>query len=169
MANSGFDQLFLFFSAIGYQYGVVPVDIALVLILALRRRYRESVFAAVATGGSGLLNLVAKQAFDRDRPSLWDSIAPEHNFSFPSGHAMGSMTLAAVLVLLAWPTRWRWPVVAAMAVVVPMVGLSRVYRSEENPSEILAGWAAALVWATGAYLLVFRWTDRKSTRLNSSH
>src|SRR3546814_3110544 len=89
MANSGFDQLFLFFSAIGYQYGVVPVDIALVLVLALRRRYRESVFVAVATGGSGLLNVVAKQAFARDRPSLWESIAPEHNFSFPSGHAMG--------------------------------------------------------------------------------
>ena len=160
MAGSGFDRLFLFFSAIGYQYGVVPVDIALVLVLALRRRYRESVFAAVATGGSGLLNVVAKQAFARDRPSLWESIAPEHNFSFPSGHAMGSMTLAAVLVLLAWPTRWRWPVVAAMAVFVPMVGLSRVYLGVHYPSDILAGWAAALVWATGAYLLVFRWRGR---------
>ena len=160
MASSGFDRLFLFFSAIGYQYGVVPVDIALVLVLALRRRYRESVFAAVATGGSGLLNVVAKQAFARDRPSLWESIAPEHNFSFPSGHAMGSMTLAAVLVLLAWPTRWRWPVIAAMAVFVPMVGLSRVYLGVHFPSDILAGWAAALAWTTGVYLLVFRWDGR---------
>src|SRR3546814_19730161 len=73
---------------------------------------------------------------------------------------MGSMTLAAVLVLLDWPTRWRWPVVAAMAVFVPMVGLSRVYLGVHFPSDILAGWAAALVWATGAYLLVFRWTGR---------
>src|SRR3546814_11027216 len=54
MANSGFDQLFLFFSAIGYQYGVVPVDIALVLVLDLRRRYRETVLVDDATGGSGL-------------------------------------------------------------------------------------------------------------------
>src|SRR3546814_10481386 len=70
---------------------------------------------------------------------------------------MGSMTLAAVLVLLAWPTRWRWPVVAAMAVFVPMVGLSRVYLGVHFPSDILAGWAAALAWTAGAYLLVFRW------------
>src|SRR5690606_34345265 len=28
MTHSGFDRLFLFFSAIGYQYGVVPVDVA---------------------------------------------------------------------------------------------------------------------------------------------
>lgn len=160
MARSGFDRLFLFFSALGYEYGVVPVDIGLVLSLALRRRYRESVFAAVATGGSGLLNIVAKQVFARDRPSLWASIAPEHNYSFPSGHAMGSMTLALVLVLLAWPTRWRWPVTAAMAVLVPMVGLSRVYLGVHYPSDILAGWAAASAWAVGVYLLVFGWHGR---------
>jgi undecaprenyl-diphosphatase len=160
IARAGFDKLFLAFSAIGYEYGVVPVDIALVLVLGLRRHYRESVFAAFATGGSALLNLVAKQAFARDRPSLWESIAPEHNYSFPSGHAMGSMTLAAVLVLLAWPTRWRWLVLAAMAVFVPMVGLSRVYLGVHYPSDILAGWAAALAWAVGVYLLVFRWEGR---------
>ncbi len=156
MARTGFDHLFLFFSAIGYQYGVVPVDIAVVLGLALRGRYRESVFAAVATAGSALLNLAAKAAFARERPDLWESIAPETNYSFPSGHAMGSMTLAAVLVLLAWPTRWRWPVLAAMAVFVPMVGLSRVYLGVHWPSDILAGWAAALAWAVGCYLLAFR-------------
>jgi len=157
LARAGFDRLFLLFSALGYAYGVVPVDIALVLLFALRRRYRESVFAAVATGGSGLLNVVAKQVFARERPSLWESIAPEHNYSFPSGHAMGSMTLAMVLVLLAWPTRWRWPVVVAMAVFVPMVGLSRVYLGVHYPSDILAGWAAASAWAVGVYLLVFGW------------
>ena len=68
-----------------------------------RRRFRESTFAAVALGGSALLNLAAKQFFARDRPTLWESISPEDSFSFPSGHAMGSMTLAVVLVLLAWP------------------------------------------------------------------
>lgn len=156
MARSGFDQLFLFFSAIGYEYGVVPVDIAVVLALGLRRRYRESLFAAIATGGSALLNIAAKQFFARDRPSLWESIAPEHNYSFPSGHAMGSMTLALVLLALAWPTRWRWPLLAAMALFVPMVGLSRVYLGVHYPSDILAGWTAALVWTMGVYLVVFR-------------
>src|SRR5690606_24487609 len=127
-------------------------DVALVLALALRRHYRESVFAAVATGGSGLLNVVAKQAFARDRPELWTSIAPEHNFSFPSGHAMGSMTLAWVLFLLAWPTRWRWPVAAAMALFVVGVGWSRIHLGVHYPSDILAGWAAATAWAIAAWL-----------------
>lgn len=156
IARSGFDRVFLLFSALGYQYGVVPIDIILVLVLAVRRRFRESIFAAVALGGSALLNIATKQVFARERPSLWESIAPESNYSFPSGHAMGSMTLALVLILLAWPTRWRWWVVAAMTVFVPMVGLSRVYLGVHYPSDILAGWAAAAVWAVGVYSLVFR-------------
>jgi len=155
MARAGFDELFLLFSAIGYQYGVVPFDVLLVLGLAFAGRYREGLFAGVALGGSALLNLATKQFFARERPSLWESIAPEHTYSFPSGHAMGSATLACVLILLAWRTRWRWPVVAAMLVFVAMVGLSRVYLGVHYPSDILAGWAAAAAWAIGCYAVVF--------------
>jgi undecaprenyl-diphosphatase len=170
MARSGFDRTFLLFSALGYQYGVVPIDILLVLALAVRRRLPESIFAAAALGGSALLNIATKQFFARERPSLWESIAPESNYSFPSGHAMGSMTLALVLILLAWPTRWRWWVVAAMAVFVPMVGLSRVYLGVHYPSDILAGWAAAAAWAVGVYSLVFRggllpWKARRASEV----
>lgn len=155
-ARQGLDALFLVASDLGYAWGVVPFDVVLVLALAWKRRFRESVFAAAALGGSALLNLAAKQFFARQRPTLWESISPEDTFSFPSGHAMGSMTLAAVLVLLVWRTRWRWPVLVAMAVFVPMVGLSRVYLGVHYPSDILAGWAAALAWAVGCYGLAFR-------------
>ena len=155
LAREGFDRFFVLISRIGYLWGVVPVDIALVLVLTLLRRYREATFAAIALGGSALLNIAAKAVFARERPSLWDSIAPEHNFSFPSGHAMGSMTLAWVLVLLAWRTRWRWPMVALMLPFVVLVGLSRVYLGVHYPSDILAGWAAASVWTVAVYLLVY--------------
>jgi membrane-associated phospholipid phosphatase len=156
MAGAGLDGVFLFFSQAGYAWGVVPFDIGLVLVLLVLRRWREGLFAAVATGGSALLNIATKQLFSRERPSLWESIAPESSYSFPSGHAMGSMTLAMVLVLLAWPTRARWWIVAAMAVFVPMVGLSRVYLGVHYPSDILAGWAAASIWVAGTWLLVMR-------------
>lgn len=155
-ARDGLDRIFLLSSQLGYAWGVVPFDIALVLVLAWKRRLRESIFAAAALAGSALLNLAAKQFFARERPSLWESISPEDSFSFPSGHAMGSMTLAVVLVLLAWPSRWRWPVLVAMLVFVPMVGLSRVYLGVHYPSDILAGWAAACAWAVGCYGLAFR-------------
>jgi len=156
MATAGFDRAFQLFSALGYAWGVVPFDIALVLALALKRRAREALFAALALGGSALLNLAAKHSFARERPSLWQSIAPEDTFSFPSGHAMGSMTLAWVGLLLAWRTPWRWPVVAVAVPFTALVGLSRVYLGVHFPSDILAGWAAASVWAVCCFFVVFR-------------
>ena len=161
------DRVFLFFSQIGYQWGVVPIDIALIAVLALLRKPRELLFASIALVGSALLNVAAKHFFGRARPTLWDSISPETTFSFPSGHAMGSMTLAAVFVLLAWRTRWRWWVMALMVPFVLMVGASRIYLGVHFPSDILAGWAAALTWVFGVYLVLFRGARRPWQRPQS--
>ena len=155
IARDGFDRAFLLSSKLGYEWGVVPVDVVLVLALAAMRKLREGLFAGIALIGSASLNLGAKQLFARERPSLWESIAPESTFSFPSGHAMGSITLAMVLVLLAWHTRWRWWITLPMVAFTLMVGLSRVYLGVHFPSDILAGWAVAIAWTVGAYLLVF--------------
>ena len=155
IARDGFDRAFLLSSKLGYEWGVVPLDVVLVLALAAMRKLREGLFAGIALIGSASLNLGAKQLFARERPTLWESIAPENSFSFPSGHAMGSITLAMVLALLAWHTRWRWWITLPMAAFTLMVGLSRVYLGVHYPSDILAGWAVAIAWTVGAYLLVF--------------
>lgn len=168
MARQGFDDFFVFMSRLGYEWGVVPFDIAFVLVLAVLRKNREAVFAGIALGGSALLNIGAKLTFARERPSLWDSIAPESSYSFPSGHAMGSMTLACVLFLLAWNTRWRWPVAAVMLPFVVLVGLSRVYLGVHYPSDILAGWAVATAWVAGVYLILFRSSRRPWRRHDRS-
>jgi len=156
LERAGLDRFFVVVAALGYQWGVVPLDAALVVALGWRRRMREGLFAGIAIIGSALLNLGAKPLFARDRPSLWESIAPEGNYSFPSGHAMGSMTLACVLVLLCWWTRVRWPVCVAAIVFVTLVGASRVYLGVHYPSDILAGWAAAIAWTYAVYGMVFR-------------
>ncbi|SDX27959.1 undecaprenyl-diphosphatase [Lysobacter enzymogenes] len=156
LSRGSLDFLFGLLSKLGYQWGVVPFDIVLVLALTVLRRFREASFAALALGGSGLLNIAAKQFFARERPSLWESIAPEHNYSFPSGHAMGSMTLAAVLILLCWPTRWRWAVIVSMVPFTVLVGFSRLYLGVHYPSDILAGWAVATAWVVAVYLLAYR-------------
>lgn len=156
MASPPLDQLAVFLAAVGYRWGVVPIDIALVVLLGLKRWMREGMFAGIALGGSALLNLGAKQLYARQRPTLWESIAPEATYSFPSGHAMGSMTLAAVLVLLAWHTRWRWWVALPALAFALLVGASRVYLGVHYPSDILAGWTAACAWAVAVYAIAFR-------------
>jgi membrane-associated phospholipid phosphatase len=156
LASPALNGFFVVMSKLGYEWGVIPFDVLIVALLLLARRWRRAAFAATAFVGSALLNLGSKQIFQRERPSLWESIAPESTFSFPSGHAMGSMTLALTVVLLAWPTRWRWPAIVSALVFVALVGLSRVYLGVHFPSDILGGWCAALAWVLGVYLLMFR-------------
>ncbi|HEV7271020.1 phosphatase PAP2 family protein [Pseudoxanthomonas sp.] len=154
------DRFFVVVSALGYQWGVVPVDIALTAALLVARRWREATFAGVSFAGSALLNMATKQFFQRDRPTLWESIAPEHTFSFPSGHAMGSATLAMVVALLCWHTRWRWLAVVLATLFALLVGASRIYLGVHYPSDILGGFAAGIAWVSGVYLVLFRIRER---------
>jgi len=164
IASPALDAFFVLFSKLGYQWGVIPLDVLIVAGLLFARQWRKATFAGTAFIGSALLNLGSKQIFQRDRPSLWESVAPESTFSFPSGHAMGSMTLALTVVFLAWNTRWRWPVLIFALLFAAVVGLSRVYLGVHYPSDILAGWCAALVWVIGVHAVMFRhrWSLRAS-------
>ncbi|MFC4728908.1 phosphatase PAP2 family protein [Coralloluteibacterium thermophilus] len=148
------DRFFVVVSALGYAWGVIPLDIAIPLVLLWLRRLRDAVFFVLGVGGSALLNMSAKAFFQRERPTLWESIAPEATFSFPSGHAMGSMAMSACLVVLSWRTRWRWPMLLGLGLFVLLVGVSRVYLGVHFPSDVLAGWIVAVAWVIGVHLLM---------------
>ncbi len=148
------DAFFSVVSRIGYLWGVVPANVLILLWLVLRRRHRDGLFFGLAVLGSLAINLAAKNYFARVRPELWLSIAPEHSYSFPSGHAMGSVTLGVAVTLLCWRSGWRWPVFTGAAAFIALVGLSRIYLGVHYPSDILAGWAAGTAWVVAMYQLV---------------
>lgn len=148
-ATPQLDQIMLFLSLLGSRVWVVPFDGAVFLVLAALRRWRDALFWGLAVGGAGLLNAGAKHTLERARPDLWQSIAPETTYSFPSAHAMQTMALAAALLVLAWPTRWRWPTLMVGGSFVLLIGLSRVYLGVHYPSDVLAGWATSIAWVLG--------------------
>jgi membrane-associated phospholipid phosphatase len=156
VATPTLDRFFVLMTRLGYSWGVVPLDVIVLMSLILRRRFRDGLFFGIAVTGSAVLDIVAKNHFARLRPDLWLSITPETTYSFPSGHAMGSATLGVAVILLCWPTNWRWPVMIAGLVFVLLVGVSRVYLGVHYPSDILAGWTAAIAWTFGIYTLVDR-------------
>jgi membrane-associated phospholipid phosphatase len=158
LATPTLDHFFVLMSRLGYLWGVVPLDAIVLVYLVARRRFRDGLFFGISVMGSGVLNIVAKNHYARLRPDLWISLTPETTYSFPSGHAMGSTTLGMAMILLCWPTRWRLPVVTASVGFVLLVGVSRVYLGVHYPSDILAGWTAAIAWTFGMYVLV----DRKA-------
>ena len=155
------DRSVVAITTLGGPVPMVVCEVVVVAALFLWRRRREAKFLAIAGGGAALLNVCAKLFFSRQRPQLWETIVTEKSFSFPSGHSIGSMSFAAALTLLAWRTRWRWPVAIAALSFAITIGLTRLYLGVHYPSDVAAGWCAALVWVGGVYTIQ-RWRRRRS-------
>ena len=117
---------------------------AIVTIVLLFRRWGRQAFLLVAGLAIELsVFLAANQIVARPRPAVSHLGGTPSTFSFPSGHTAATVVLyggIAVIVMVA-TTRW-WPriVMWSLAVVlVVAVGLSRVYRGEHYPTDVLAG------------------------------
>ncbi|EYB67677.1 PA-phosphatase-like phosphoesterase [Deinococcus phoenicis] len=135
--------------------GVLPlVAAALVLGLARAGARAHAWFLAGAVAGAALLNVLAKVIFQRPRPTDLGAVLVEPGFSFPSGHAMANMAFGFALALVFWHTRGRWPVAVLGIAWALAVGASRNYLGVHYPSDVLAGFAASVVWVAGLYLIL---------------
>ncbi len=117
---------------------------AIVTIVLLFRRWGRQAFLLVAGLAIELsVFLAANKIVARPRPAVSHLGGTPSTFSFPSGHTAATVVLyggIAVIVMVA-TTRW-WPriVMWSLAVVLVIaVGLSRVYRGEHYPTDVLAG------------------------------
>jgi undecaprenyl-diphosphatase len=108
------------------------------------KRHALTVLSSVV--GAVTLNLILKQLFGRDRPSLWQTLVTEHGFSFPSGHAMASSALGFSLIIALWNTRFRYVTACLAAIYVLVIGFSRLYLGVHYPTDVLAGWLLSGAW-----------------------
>lgn len=139
------DRLAAALSAFGNTPGMLPLTVLLAGCLYVLQP-RATYFLLLSLAGSVVFHAVLKKAFDRPRPTYWTPIAPEADFSFPSGHAMFATSLVLALILLSWPTRWR-PLMMGLGVTYVLVMMwSRVYSGVHYPTDVLAGTLVALVW-----------------------
>jgi membrane-associated phospholipid phosphatase len=95
-----------------------------------------------------LINQVMKLFFAKSRPELWTRLISEHSFSFPSGHAVGSMVVygfIAYILAKELPTYRRY-VDAVSSILIIAIGFSRLYLGVHYPTDIIAGYGVGLLW-----------------------
>ncbi len=141
--------------------GVVSLIIALVLVY--RRSFSEATVLIIANLGAVLLNLWLKDLFARDRPELWERVVDVQLYSFPSGHAMIALVVYSVLAYLLVKTfpNWRWLIITVTIPLILGIGLSRLYLGVHWPSDVLAGYAAGLVWLLTCIFSLELWQARQ--------
>jgi membrane-associated phospholipid phosphatase len=127
-------------------------------LLAWRDRRRDGIVLVASVVCAGLSAAVFKQLFERQRPHLFAWLVSEGGYSFPSGHATGSMALAlAIGVAVQGRPRGRLVALASIAAALA-VGASRIELGVHYPSDVLAGWFVA-----AGTVAVMTWMGRRTS------
>lgn len=117
---------------------------------------------------SGVLNIILKNIFARERPDLLRLIN-ETGYSFPSGHAMINASLYTMLILMIFKFMKKPPkrlllslLCAALAVAI---GLSRIYLGVHYAGDVVGGWLIGFAVSMLVYALWSGGKIQKITRL----
>jgi undecaprenyl-diphosphatase len=141
-----------FITQLGGGWFLFPIGALIVLALYRSGRRRDAALFAVAVLGADILDEVMKLVFHRSRPDAWFDYPIPGNYSFPSGHSFVSFcfyfALAEILIRDEWPRPRRLAVWAAAALFTLAIGFSRAYLGVHYPTDVLAGYLAAVAWTT---------------------
>jgi len=122
---------------------IAPVGAALLLVL---RKFTLSILWLVILLGGLLAEEPLKSFFHRPRPFATSGT----DWSFPSAHSMRIMIscgLAGYIVVVLCK-RWslRTSAVSLLAIVVALIGFSRLFLGKHYPTDVLGGYSVGAAW-----------------------
>ncbi len=147
------DSVVTGYTNIGGPVGMPILTVAVMTLLALRRRsWTPVILIAAAAVGSLLMTVAGKEAVGRLRPPLEAAVPPfESSPSFPSGHSLNAVVIAGVvayLLVLRTSRHRRTPVLTVVlaAAFALTMGLSRVYLGHHWLTDVIVAWTLGLAW-----------------------
>lgn len=152
------NRIFTFFGA---SYFSTSAYIILLIILFVSGRRTDGINIAIIAISSTSLMFLLKEFFHRKRPDL-PVIRTLSNFSFPSGHALGSFIFCSVLIYLIWKGKlsrvWKWTISSFLILFSICIGISRIVLRYHYASDVIAGYCLAVAW-----VIFSLWLERKLT------
>ncbi len=138
------------------------------IALWLQNRRNGTVLLAINTGGGVLLMWSLKLLFHRQRPTPYFGLTKPSDYSFPSGHSLVAFCFYTALASIISAERPSLPteigVWLASGTMVTGIGVSRVYLGVHYPSDVLAGYLAAICWVSSVSLVYRRFRGRDMTQ-----
>lgn len=161
------NEIMLFFTFLGTHIFLIPANIALIIIFLFIKKHRwySIKIPAIALSSLGLMFLL-KNLFDRPRPDI-PLLFEAQGLSFPSGHALMSVTFYGLLVYIVWQTvkrKWlKWLLIVCLVLLILIIGFSRIYLRVHYASDVVAGFTTGFLWLVISIWLLQR-LERYSNR-----
>ena len=167
--TSGWTQWSLIFTTLGATQAILIVALATCIVfLAVTRRWRPVVFVAAIMFGELATFLVAAAVVQRPRPDVTQLDQHLPTSAYPSGHEAATCCLyIAIAILVIGHARgwWRWMFLIPAIAMPVLVALSRVYRGEHHPTDLLASLLFAALWLTAATVLFHQFEKGTADRI----
>jgi membrane-associated phospholipid phosphatase len=158
--NHSTTQVMLFFTTFGNYQVLVAANLLLTAYFLFIRRHKwySIKIPSIALSSVVVMSLL-KVIFNRSRP-LMPLLEPARGLSFPSGHAMSSVTFFGLLIYYVYRKQKnplvRFLLISLLVLLILMIGLSRIYLRVHYASDVLAGFCAGIIW-----LIIAIWLLRK--------
>lgn len=158
-------------TALGGATVIFILTLLVVLYLYFQKNYELMCLVLFASVGGALLSIGLKELFSRERPPIIYHLLTVKSLSFPSGHAMMSsviyLTLGAMLAKIQTIKNLKIYVLISSITLVFLIGISRIYLGVHYPSDVFAGWAVGLAWASFCWLTA-QYFERKKRAKNKN-
>jgi undecaprenyl-diphosphatase len=148
----------LIFTTLGATQAILIVSVATcVVFLAVTRHWRPVGFVATVMLGELAAFLAAAAVVKRPRPDVTHLDHHLPTSAYPSGHEAATCCIYIALAILVighargW---WRWLFLIPAIAMPILVAVSRVYRGEHHPTDILGSLLFSALWLTAATVLI---------------
>jgi undecaprenyl-diphosphatase len=138
------------FTEFGSSEWIGVVLFFMVLYFVWKKYWPSLVTLVVAVPGGMLLNELLKQLVQRHRPFVDGPFVDWSGYSFASGHTIGATLLYGQLALFILPAmkarHWRRLTILSAALIVLLVGFSRVALGAHFLTDVLAAIMFGILW-----------------------
>ena len=136
---------------------VTAAAVICLVFVGITRRWRPVVYIAALLVGELAAFLTAAAIVKRHRPAVrhLDHVLPTS--AYPSGHEAATCCLyigLAVLVIGYARGWWRWLFLIPAIAFPVLVAISRLYRGEHHPTDIVGSLVFAALWIPAVSLLI---------------
>ncbi|WP_070119610.1 phosphatase PAP2 family protein [Bacillus marinisedimentorum] len=170
ISSEPLDQAMILITELGSVWFLTALSLMVLAFLWVRYRDKWGIlFFAIGVAGGGILTKILKSTYERSRPGINPDIDAV-GYSFPSGHAMGSLVFYGFAIYFIVRSRLsrtaKWLGSITSGVLIILIGISRIYLGAHYPSDVAAGYSAGLIWLAMAVLALeyVEWHTRNNIR-----
>lgn len=161
------DRIMLGITTIGGAQVLMPVVALIIVWLLARRCWHSAAYWLAAGAFYEVFVKLLKHFVARQRPLNVYADRMVEQFSFPSGHATTGMVIYGFLAFLLCyrqPAAWRYSVTLITAILIALIGFSRIYLGAHWISDVIAGFCLGLAWITVLAMVYIHHRVREGVR-----